>query len=113
MVEELQIDTTDYRGRRIICAKNYWEAHIVECPHHAYMEDEVDSVIDALKNPYLRMRFIDDEYINRRCYYKLSYSRDYYTKVIVEFLNDQGEGEGRIITAYMPDSMKPTEKPEL
>lgn len=113
MAEDLQIDIIDFKGRRITCTKSQWQHHIVECPHHEYMEDEEDSVITALIDPQFGLRFIDEEFKNRRSYYKLSESKDYYTKVTVEFDNEDGEGDGRIITAYMPDSIKPNEKPEF
>jgi hypothetical protein len=77
------------------------------------MEDEKEAVIQALKNPSFGMRFIDTDDSQARCYYRISETKDYYTKVIVKFTNENGEGVGHIVTAYMPDNVKPNETPEL
>lgn len=113
MADDLQIDTTDFKGRRIICTKHQWRHHIVGSPHHEYMEGEEEAVILALKKPSFGMRFLDTDDPQTRCYYRMSATKDYYTKVIVKFENEDGDGDGFIVTAYMPDDVKPKEKPEL
>jgi hypothetical protein len=77
------------------------------------MEDQEDCVIETLQHPDHGIRHYDTKDNKRRVYYKLSRSKDYFIKVIVAFDDADCNGTGRIVTAYMPDNIKPGEKPEL
>jgi len=113
MDADIHLDTTDFMGRRIVCTKTQWRDHIVGCKHHDYMEGEEEAVKNALIDPDYGMRHFDVDDPSKRCYYKSSPHRDYYTKVVVKFENSNGEGIGYIVTAFMPDNIRPGEKPEL
>ncbi len=76
------------------------------------MEDCEQEVIEALENPDLGINYLDRDYPNRRVYYKISKTQDYYTKVIVEFDNTE-QIIGHIITAYQPDEITDGEIPEF
>ena len=77
------------------------------------MEGTEQEVIDALQNPEYGYRCYDRIYENRRIYYKLSKTRNYFTKVIVQFDDKNCNGIGRVWTAYQPDEMADGEMPEL
>jgi len=113
MDENIHLETTDFLGRRIVCTELQWKDHIVGCKHHDYMEGEEKTVIEALTDPDYGLRHIDADDPTKRCYYKSSPRKDYFTKVVVKFENENGEGLGYIVTAFMPDNIRPGEKPEL
>jgi len=77
------------------------------------MEEQEAGVIDAIQHPDYGLRHIDTQYPKRRVYYKASKTKDYFLKVVVEFDDENCNGTGKIVTAYMPDDIKPGEKPEL
>ena len=77
------------------------------------MEGAEQEVIDALHHPLHGFRCIDRIYKNRRIYYKVSKTQDYYTKVIVVFDDDSCNGAGKVLTAYQPDEMTDGEMPEF
>lgn len=115
MDADIFFETEDFAGRKIICTKEQWDHHICDT-HHSYMEACVEEVIDALKKPLNGFRCFDknqEKYPKKRIYYSLAKSKDYYTKVIVEFENKAGEGLGVVITAFQPDKISNGEKPEL
>ena len=111
--EELHIDGTDFKGRRIICTESRWKEHIIGDPNHPYMEGAESEVIEAIQDPEYGFRCIDRDYPNRRVYYKMSKSKDYWIKVIVRYKDDNCSGIGTVWTAYMPDEMTDGEIPEL
>lgn len=113
----LHFDITDFRGRRIVCYEERWNEHVIDEPDHPYMEGAEDEVIETLQDPeygirYLDRRYDDPVFHDKRIYYKLSKSGDYYIKVVVK--NDDETGEaGQVWTAYMPDGKEDGEKPEF
>jgi hypothetical protein len=112
--ELLHFDVLDFKGRRIICTELQWANHIASDRNHAFMIDCEDEIIETLQSPDNGLRYIDRKDPRRkRDYYKLSRSRDYYTKVVVEYDNDECSGVGRVHTAYMPDQMTAGERPEF
>lgn len=112
-MEKLHIETTNFEGRRIICTESQWYDHIVENKNHNYMDGAESEVIDALKNPHNNYRCHDRYYKNRRVYYGYREEWEEFTKVIVEFENEDCNGEGKVITAYAVDTKSPSELPEL
>ena len=113
MNDTIHFKIDDFQGRSIICEESQWNNHVVGCRNHKFMAGRESIVIDALQDPDHGIRHYDVDYPKRRCYYKTSKTKDYYTKVVVEFRNKNGSGNGRIITAFTTDSIKPGEKPEL
>lgn len=110
----MHFDVVDYKGRRIVCTELQWANHIATDQNHLFMAECEDEIIAALKNPDHRIRYHDRRNPKRkRVYYKLSKSGDYYTKVVVEYDDDNCSGVGHVVTAYMPDKMTDGEKPEL
>jgi hypothetical protein len=87
--KNIHFEVTDFKGRVIICEESTWNDHIVGGPNHPYMEGNEQEVIDALQNPEYGFRCHDRAYKNCRIYYKLSNTKDYFTKVIVEYVDDQ------------------------
>lgn len=110
--DEIHFEVIDCKGCKIVCTKEQWFDHIAARPHE-YMEDEEERVKEAIRSPDFGLRHKDKEYSKRRCYYRKSETEDYYVKVVVEFENENCDGDGRVITAYMPDDITPGEKPEL
>jgi len=68
------------------------------------MEGCEQEVVEAIESPDFGISYIDRDYPNRRVYYKISKTQDYYTKVVVEFGNSE-EIIGQIITAFQPDEI--------
>ncbi len=105
-------ETLDYAGRKIFCSLIEWE-HICEEPH-SYMEGEEEEVIAALKNPDHGIRYCDADYEDtRRVYYMTHLPKECFVKVIVEFQDAECMGDGKIVTAYEPENIKPGEKLEF
>jgi hypothetical protein len=104
--------TNDFEGRQIICEESQWVDHVCKKPH-SYMEGAEAEVIDALQNPDFGLRHVDREYPFYRIYYKISTTKDYFTRVVVEFGNEDGEGPGRVVTAFQPDSIRHGDQPEF
>lgn len=77
------------------------------------MEGQESSVIDALQHPDHNLRHFDTEHPERRIYYKASKTHDYFVKVVVKFDDKNCNGTGEIVTAFMPENIKPGERPEL
>jgi len=80
--EELHLETDDFAGRKIICTELQWQDHVCGRRAHRYMEGCEQEVIDALRSPDHRIRYLldDEQHPNRRAYYKLSWTKDYFTK---------------------------------
>jgi len=112
-VDDIHFETIDFEGRRIICDELRWNDHIIGDPDHPYMEGTEQEIIEALQDPAYGLRYYDRTYPNHRVYYKISKTKDYYTKVVVRFDNDKGEGIGKVWTAYQPDSVTDSERPEF
>ena len=109
--DDIYFETYDHNKKKVVCTKEQWFNHILI--EHKYMENQEASVKDTLQNPDFGIRHYDVDYSRRRIYYQKSKKKDYYTKVVVEFNNAEGEGNGRIITAFLPDNIKKGETPEL
>lgn len=77
------------------------------------MEDQEERVIRTLENPDYNMRHFDVNNDNCRIYYRANRTQEYYIKVVVRFDNAEGSGQGRVVTAFMPDDIKTGEKPEF
>ncbi len=75
------------------------------------MEGREEDCENTIEDPDGHIIYIDVDYQNRRCYYTLHKSGDYYTKVVVEFSGKE-KRIGKVITAYLPEEVKPGEKPE-
>ncbi len=111
--DELHFEVKDFAGRAIICTELQWEDHVCGRRAHLYMEGSEREVIAALQAPDHGMRHMVEGNPKRRSYYKLSWTKDYFTKVIVEFDDDECNGVGHVITAYMPENITPGDKPEI
>ncbi len=77
------------------------------------MEGTEKEIIEALQAPEYGFRCYDRVYPNRRVYYKISKTRDYFTKVVVKYEDQSCRGIGEVWTAYQPDVMTDGEAPEL
>jgi hypothetical protein len=112
--EEKHFEVKDFAGRTIICTELQWEDHVCGRRDHLYMEGAEKEVIEALQSPDYGIRhFVDVDHPNRRAYYKLSWTKDYYIKVIVQFDDKECNSIGRVHTAYMPEDITPGDKPEI
>ena len=110
--DDLHFETIDFKERRVVCTRYDWFTHVVRRGHE-YMEGQESDVVDVLQHPDHGIRHIDKNYPTRRIYYKASKTKDYFLKVVVEFEDESCNRTGKIVTAYMPDDIKPGEKPEL
>lgn len=112
MDDDLHFEVKDFQGRIIRCTEVHWQDHILGV-NHPYMNGAENDVVSALQHPEHGFRCFDRIYPNRRVYYKLSESKDYFIKVVVEFKDRPCNGTGYLVTAYMPDEMTDGEKPEI
>ncbi len=114
-MDELHFETKDFKGRTIVCEKVQWVDHIVENMHHKYMDGSEEDVIQALRNPHNQYRCYDRARKNRRVYYFYHPHWNNYTKVVVEFGDEDKDcnGLGKVWTAYKLDEITSGEKPEL
>ena len=76
------------------------------------MENQEEVVIETLRNPDPGFCYHDVDRKDRLVYYKMSETRDYFTKVVVEFDDNSCTEVGRVISTFQPDSTKLGEKPE-
>ncbi len=111
--EDPHFEVEDFDGRKIICTELQWQDHVIRRKAHTYMEGSEREVIDALQHPDHGIRHFHGDEPRRRTYYKLSWTKDYYTAVIVEFDSDDCCGIGHVVTAFMPDDILPGDKPEI
>jgi hypothetical protein len=112
-MDDVHFKVKDFKGRTIICEKSRWFDHIAESKHHAYMDGAEKDVINALENPHNKHRCYDRKYKKRRVYYTYHPNWNSYTKVVVDFQDEDCNGIGLIWTAYQVDEITPGEKPEL
>lgn len=109
--QKIHLETVDFCDNRIFCTELQWLDHIVAPARHIELEFAEELIVVALQKPSHGIRYIDAEKDNRRVYYGPG-GLARYTKVIVEFQNPMGIGNGHIVTALPTNNMKHNEKPE-
>lgn len=87
-------ELVDKTGKTIVLTKERW-THITEpSSPHAYMTNYLPEIEETLKSPDKIVKSIYDE--AKANYYKYHKSRKEFLKVIVKYINSEGE----VITAY-------------
>lgn len=112
-MDDVYFEIEDFKGRTIVCERVRWFDHITENAHHNYMDGSEEDVIQALKNPHNLHRCFDRVRKNRRVYYLHHPHWGDFTKVVVEYDNDNCDGTGKVCTAYKVDDITPGERPEF
>ena len=112
---ELIIDTYDFYERHIICTREQWIIHVCDPKSdHAFMDDYLADVLDTINTAKAERNeiSIDRDYLDRTVldYQKWNDKYQCYIRVVVKF-SDKTRKEGCVITAFMPDGIRPGDTP--
>lgn len=75
-------ETTDPRGKKVICTEEIWLIHVLD--GHPEMEGLEDEVRQTIQSPIYGMIYQDRDYPERNIYYHQK-NKFVYTKVVIEF----------------------------
>lgn len=95
----------DPRGRAVTCSDDLWQRKILV--KHAIMKGLENEVKKTVEKPDFGFIYQDADREDRNIYYRMYAKLHLYIKVVAEF---NGEGTGRVVSAFITDSPKAGEK---
>ena len=104
----IEFEVEDPRGRRIVCTQDVWRNHVTRRRPWMAKPEWIEFVKKAIQKPIGHI-YLDANFPSRQVYYYRIMKPTRYLKVIVEFEND--ESDGQLITATPANNGKTGEKP--